>query len=1130
MSAERFHRKRDAVAAAAVVTKPTAIAPPKTIQSNALPGRRTSSMSSSVNRKSRGDQQRYTRTVKDSLSAPQINSHGSRRSSIIRTTSISSNTSSTRSVSHRSAQDAFHDFGGEQASHVVYKTRQKTIVETPRMVKKYVPGPRGLVAVEVPAETNQRSSSIKRSTSLSLGSRNNSLQRPPHSSQLRSNRRSNSLLAIKEETARKSLTSNGSPLAMKKQRLPAVTEAPKRTVAKKSPRAKESNGSNATTTTGYTRINTKNQQRNTQDKLTTNTSKQSRVALKEPKLEVVPATDSTEIASEFMPPSIPEEKEHLEPSSSKLVSIGKQSDTSGGATEDCKSTVSIESTHAIKTLQKSATQYFEANSSINGESEPNVSDSSKITKAEKENIKLTPDKLNAQLASEQTEAQSVPDDTEARSALENTDIESTIGNEPKPEEKLTEEAATYFSVNTDDKASDYQISGFMKSDNQNSNLDNTLPEQNDAVAVKSEINQDSYKSPEKQTHGNESEKGIETTLVSPNTTTETANKRDSIGNDHRTEKQRSNVSQDFESETELAQGSASNSHTSLDGNKPEADGEIKATDQTHGTLLSPDIIDDARKRISVAGSVSSNYSSIPSTTSQDESEMPDFSEIDRNESTSNQSITMATYLRSVNPYLTQKRSPDKNTPDEGQERALKQGNAEVSQFDELATFANEMNLENKDKDIIKPENTDTLEIPSIRLESTAQERKDVYITPTKTTNKTASIAYDQKPTTPIKSAMKKGNSNRRNFNVKTESAASDVYLSLATTENTRLNAQIASSEDLTKQRSPSPKSKKRNSTVVARPLQSQVRNTKNPQPSMAPPAANDIENKRKVSGGIALGGAAAAAAKSSKSSSHSKDLAKKDLQNKRLSVTAAAKQTKNYHDSKNLNGQRNAQKKFDSAVAKQIQTSGAVLYPKEPPAKKSSFEKTRPRKSSNSKEVKDKHENSKASTTSAFGFKNFSLRDAMGESNQNYSVSSQVPSNAYDSDQEEITPSGAFKSRFHDSDSENELQIPKKTNTKSNQNLIPPNPGFLNDSTAAPNAKESPMNVNKKFSKISLRSFSQIDQPAYKYDDEVLKEAEQQRIHSNPEHIPLPAAAIKIEEHKSIGTKLKKLFGRKRKN
>ncbi|CCK70517.1 Seg1p KNAG_0E02580 [Huiozyma naganishii CBS 8797] len=66
--------------------------------------------------------------------------------SAARTSSRSSSLTGNRA---REAHNAFKEFGGEQTSNLVYQQQK------PKMVKKYIPGPYGLVAVEVPAEQNR---------------------------------------------------------------------------------------------------------------------------------------------------------------------------------------------------------------------------------------------------------------------------------------------------------------------------------------------------------------------------------------------------------------------------------------------------------------------------------------------------------------------------------------------------------------------------------------------------------------------------------------------------------------------------------------------------------------------------------------------------------------------------------------------------------------------------------------------------------------------------------------------------------------------------------------------------------------------------------------------------------------
>lgn len=390
---------------------------------------------------------------------------------------------------------------------------------------------------------------------------------------------------------------------------------------------------------------------------------------------------------------------------------------------------------------------------------------------------------------------------------------------------------------------------------------------------------------------------------------------------------------------------------------------------------------------------------------------------------------------------------------------------------------------------------------------------------------------------PMKSALKKTNTHSSaTSSIYSESSpANQAYLSLTTAENTRLNAKLASSENLVQ---------RQNSKHQSRPYS--VANPTNYR-SISPSPRESVKVKR-----------------------HS--TMQKPGENRQSTYRQNKEQTTNHATAAARTSQSNNKPRKDSVKRKAIEhinvkndmarkenrksreVPDSVLYPKEPPQKRSSFEKTR------NQEVH-------------LGFKKMSLRDEeMLEPQNNYTNGrrSDIPTtpkkkNALSSQDANLAflEKSGWKSRFHDSDSDDDAvpfsggnsrsKQPTSTSThiespagsskgfslfknkgKAQNGMQQPAQPFAEGEI--PLANVTPNKVNKKWSKLSLRSSSTAD--AYDPKSESKTVAPDKRYHSNSKvegvatgddwasSAGLETPAVK--KKKKLGTKLKKLFGREK--
>ncbi|CAI1662433.1 hypothetical protein SEUBUCD646_0M02230 [Saccharomyces eubayanus] len=396
------------------------------------------------------------------------------------------------------------------------------------------------------------------------------------------------------------------------------------------------------------------------------------------------------------------------------------------------------------------------------------------------------------------------------------------------------------------------------------------------------------------------------------------------------------------------------------------------------------------------------------------------------------------------------------------------------------------------------------------------------------------MAPATKVVTPIKSALKKssGISNHKNSVYAESSPANGAYLSLTTAENTRLNAQMTVSDSVSRRTSVKRSSIKRPQSV------GQFRNNRSSSPS--PP--EKISSKRHSA--IPLG-------------------TPEKGKSKRSSVVAsfpkAISQTHNSTTVPEPNGQKSKLKsevsgKLNDASMKKgppgpqnskpaTKDMNSILYPKEPPARKSSFEKTR-------------------SNESHLGFKKLSLRNSIMEDDTSDGYSGQASQNNANRTEtaQEFFKNLGYSSRFADSDSDNDSQVfsqsPSKQkggteehNTNSNKKTSSGNNGAFSlfkskskkkeDDMAPPRISQpnhntaqyaTPnMKVSKKFSGVSLRAASDAE-PA-KVSSPTM--SNRLRFSSNPEnsegrYLQSQENNDTKEKKGGFGKKLKKIFGRKK--
>lgn len=428
-------------------------------------------------------------------------------------------------------------------------------------------------------------------------------------------------------------------------------------------------------------------------------------------------------------------------------------------------------------------------------------------------------------------------------------------------------------------------------------------------------------------------------------------------------------------------------------------------------------------------------------------------------------------------------------------------------------------------------------------------------------NKNGTKALYKVPS-PMKSALKKTHTHSSNTSsiYSEKSPANQAYLSLTTAENTRLNAQLASTEN------PPLKS---NTKLLSRP-QSMVNPKANR--SSSPTPRESTRSKRVSTGSQQKPANRSTFYKTSNDSTP-------DAATAAAKTSASASRMKNSNASANRMSQVKGVQKKDSAADSQASNTPPtnILYPKEPPQKKSSFEKLR---------NQDTH----------LGFKKLSLRDeyitdaAYEQSNLNNKFRQNVPappnrqnsggpSNGVNEASQNFLQNSGWKSRIHDSDSEDESApfssagtsrstqpTSSGTNTdKSNgtgfsffkhkgkshnaSNLAPPQPQYLETEVVeqkvekAGSANATPTKINKKWSKLSLRSSSTGEAYDAKHQGAAKTASPEKRFHSNSKVEGFSYENMKprtlrgdivdkgevdtpVKKKNAFGKKLKKLFGR----
>ncbi|SCU94716.1 LADA_0G10616g1_1 [Lachancea dasiensis] len=332
---------------------------------------------------------------------------------------------------------------------------------------------------------------------------------------------------------------------------------------------------------------------------------------------------------------------------------------------------------------------------------------------------------------------------------------------------------------------------------------------------------------------------------------------------------------------------------------------------------------------------------------------------------------------------------------------------------------------------------------------------------------------------PMKSALKKrvsSHSINGQYAERPNSTAHDAYLSLTTAENTRLNAQIANDQN-----------KRQPSTIKSRP-----HSVMNGRPK--------VQNKENVDAKL-------------------KHRSVQGLPSRADTPPVRSSMRPNSSKVKNIPPQ------MQSKAKSHIQ--GAAFYPPEPPQKRSSFERERPEHSH-------------------MGFKKLSLREALDsreadQFDETQYQSSSVQSGKAQSPQrvnQSVLPSGSvWKSRFHDSDSEDEndlFAVPPQgsnkaaktngvfpfTSKNNDDSLQPPQPRYVQSATAPNSRNNTP---NKKKSTLSLRSASSMSNNA------PAKRGNNLSNRFFSEQLPaVEAEQAEGPKKKSFGKKLKKIFGRKK--
>lgn len=438
------------------------------------------------------------------------------------------------------------------------------------------------------------------------------------------------------------------------------------------------------------------------------------------------------------------------------------------------------------------------------------------------------------------------------------------------------------------------------------------------------------------------------------------------------------------------------------------------------------------------------------------------------------------------------------------------GGSSMAQYLRSANPYLKKNQETNFSDTVQPTSTNETGSSSLYSSETKESFKEPAI-----------LKPLEKTPSPMKSAMKKTNSAGSNSNYgKVSSAANDAYLSLTTAENTRINSQIA--EKVT--RKPS------NRRTTVRPQSMMTGKVANTKPNSATPRTKHYSMQP-----------------SSQPNTQRRSQLQPQPQPHPQPQPQTQPQPPERSKSRPHGSKASANKHYNPVKANTSKVSDEILYPPEPPKKRSSFEKQRPQQSH-------------------LGFKKLSLReeatDAIYEqsslNNKFHNGSPQTPTKLQQQQsQQSQQPSseqtlmsisgGGWKSRFQDSDSEDEgapvfssgasgstqptahstnggFSLFKHNKGDKRSSLVPPQPQFAGGtpsglSTSAPGSKLNTPKANKKISNISLRASSV---------DETFTPVKKNNLNNNRF---FSESAVKADEGKKkhgIGGKLKKLFGRKK--
>ncbi|SCU89784.1 LANO_0D06392g1_1 [Lachancea nothofagi CBS 11611] len=391
--------------------------------------------------------------------------------------------------------------------------------------------------------------------------------------------------------------------------------------------------------------------------------------------------------------------------------------------------------------------------------------------------------------------------------------------------------------------------------------------------------------------------------------------------------------------------------------------------------------------------------------------------------------SMAKYMRSANQYL-----------NKAQEK-LKEETAEIKTSGDLDNASNDKNADN-------------IETPSlVRTHS------------------------------PMKSALKKTvskNAAKSKFSDDRNSTAHDAYISLATAENTRLNAQLSNEQS---KRQP-PVQKVRPSSMINGDSRFQKEGPTTNKPkhrSMQAPLRGEVQPPVRSS--------------------------------RRPDSVRKTKTTKPQ----------------GTVKTSQPRNDKSMFYPPEPPQKRSSFEKVRPDQS----HMGFKKLSLRDSMAEEIDDQGLSGNNPQPETF--VSRKGQAPL-AQNSHQTPLSTGGNWSSRFQDSDSEDEVPSysapqphaskptgksgPFSFKGKKENTFQPPQPKFAQSSTAPNSNHNTP---NKKISTLSLRSASTMsnNSPAKTGNNLNNRFFSEQLPAAGPEHEEA------TKKKKSFGKKLKKLFGRK---